>query len=849
MMRTLRWILAVVCGVMALLVLGLAVVWLNLPAVAESRLQAMVADLAPDQPFRCTVRRIGLRGADLESIILGSPQDPALVIDSLRLDYSLPRLLARQVDRLAVSGLRVRGSVRNGQFILAGFPPPPEDEEPPKSLTPPLALALLTVSGGLLSCEVEGRWYQLPFFGRVVQENPSGMGDVAAPLAGRFTLFPEGQEVGLTAVAALAEKRLRLSLLAPDLDLQRFPAPAQEVSLAGRMRLEINAALALAPLVMERVALKVALLGLGVTGQGGAWQVSSSGPSLLALDLAAGEGRWRLKSTGLVLGGAVPATVPELEGAGVVNAESLRGSGTLRGLVQPPGQEPFAVQGDFQGRISRQGGWNLSLRAVPAAGPESRYGLRYESLALQVQQPPAAPLRLSADLAGLVLRPGPGQEFSLPLLNLRAQGFEGRKGRGLRAQILIPKGSFHDSGSGLRLDGISGKLPFVWPVAAKGAAGTLTVQEMHFKEQSLGGFSSQVWQQGLGVALIGQHQSRVVEGLVAEVRGHGALSPKNEVQAEVVVTVQPRDFSGVDLGELAGLSQEITLSGRMEMGGGYTFSGGKSAAKAHVTLHNGHLALPGRDIVLKGVDLSLALPELPVLRSLPAQPFSFATGRMGSFTFAKGKFFFQVEPPSSLFIEGGEIAWSGGRLHAQSLRLSPESGEYAMTLFADRIHLARMLEQFGVQEAEGEGTMSGSIPFVISQGRVRFDDAFLYSAPGEGGRIKIAGLGLLASGIPKNSPQYSQLDFAGEALRNFQYNWARLRLITEKDELLLQMQLDGQPAQPIPFKYDSRQGSLSRLEPGESGGIVHPIRLDMNLRLPLEKIMEYGGGIQKLFQQ
>jgi hypothetical protein len=106
----------------------------------------------------------------------------------------------------------------------------------------------------------------------------------------------------------------------------------------------------------------------------------------------------------------------------------------------------------------------------------------------------------------------------------------------------------------------------------------------------------------------------------------------------------------------------------------------------------------------------------------------------------------------------------------------------------------------------------------------------------------------LKAGIPKDTPQYSQLDFAGEALKNFQYNWAKLRLHSQGEELLLEISLDGQPAQPIPFRYNSRLGSFSRLEVGETDGIIHPILLDLNLRLPFQQILEYGGGIKKLYE-
>lgn len=845
MPRFLKVIFVTLCGFMAALLLVLALIWLNLPSFAENRLRRMVGDLAPEQPFVCTVRRIGLHGADLEGIVLGAAENPALVIASLRLDYSFPRLLARQVDRLAVNGLRVRGRLLEGQFVLEGFPLP-EEKEPPESLTLPLALGLLTIEDGLLACRVGGEWHQLPFAGRVVQENPKGVGDVAAPLAADFILLPAGQEVRVRAMAALADRHLRLSLFAAQYDLQGLAAFVHGVSPAGRLRLEATAAMALAPLVVEEAALTVTGHDLAVAGADRAW-LASAGEALLSLEMAGEEGQWRLKARDLLLAGPGPARIPDFEGSGSFSREEFHGAGKLRFLAEAAGLDPLAARAEFDGG-GRQGDWRFVLRAAPESRPSPEATMLYDSLTLQVEQVNNAPWHLSADLAGLRVRPGQGRELFLPAISLRAREVRGQNGLGLRAELTSPQGSFHDQDSGLRLEGISARLPFVWPVVEQGKAGTLAVRDMTLTDQMLGGLSFQVRQQGLGLALEGEHRSLPATGFVVAIRAEAGLDADGQVRARGEASALPQNIVSLPLGRLANLGQELSLDGRLELQGNYRLAGAASGGEVGLVLGNGRLSLPDQDIVLEGVDLSLALTELPRLRSLPAQPFSFATARVGGLAFSKGSFRFQLEPSSSLFIEGGETVWAGGRLHAQSLRLSPESEEYAMTLFADRLNLAQVLAQFGVQEAEGGGTLSGRIPFVVSKGRLSFEDAFLYSAPGEGGRIRIAGLGLLAAGVPKGTPQHAQLDFADEALRDFQYNWARLRLITEKDELLLQMQLDGQPAQPIPFRYDGRLGSFSRLLPGESGGIVHPIRLDMNLRLPLEKIMEYGGGIQKLLK-
>jgi hypothetical protein len=61
------------------------------------------------------------------------------------------------------------------------------------------------------------------------------------------------------------------------------------------------------------------------------------------------------------------------------------------------------------------------------------------------------------------------------------------------------------------------------------------------------------------------------------------------------------------------------------------------------------------------------------------------------------------------------------------------------------------------------------------------------------------------------------------------------------------MQMDGKPVESLPFKYDSQTGLLQRIE--DSGqGIMQPIRLDVNFRLPLNRFLGYSGKIQDILK-
>ena len=83
-----------------------------------------------------------------------------------------------------------------------------------------------------------------------------------------------------------------------------------------------------------------------------------------------------------------------------------------------------------------------------------------------------------------------------------------------------------------------------------------------------------------------------------------------------------------------------------------------------------------------------------------------------------------------------------------------------------------------------------------------------------------------------------------KALENFSYNWTKLSFNSEKNDLLISMQLDGKPAEALPFGYQNGQ-----IVPSSQGpGLQHPIRLDVNFRLPMNDLFQYGKNIQSMME-
>jgi len=140
--------------------------------------------------------------------------------------------------------------------------------------------------------------------------------------------------------------------------------------------------------------------------------------------------------------------------------------------------------------------------------------------------------------------------------------------------------------------------------------------------------------------------------------------------------------------------------------------------------------------------------------------------------------------------------------------------------------------------------LNGRLPVKISKQGVVFDDGFLFSTPGDSGIVRFNDTTQLRRGIPDISNS-TYLDYSMKALENFAYNWTKLSFNSKNDDLLITMQLDGKPADPLPFGYNN-----GRIVPSDQGpGLQHPIRLDVNFRIPMQALLQYGRNIQSIMEK
>lgn len=285
-------------------------------------------------------------------------------------------------------------------------------------------------------------------------------------------------------------------------------------------------------------------------------------------------------------------------------------------------------------------------------------------------------------------------------------------------------------------------------------------------------------------------------------------------------------------------SGKLTLSGQLRMEHGYP------VCPARIDLHDLSLSHEASTTRLSGGSLRLEFADLLTSRSQPEQELTFSRLELGSILIENGDIRFQIDAPQSILVEGCDFRWAGGRIGTQAFRINPEIQDYKVVLYCDRVEMARALEQLGLSQAQGGGRANGRIPVHYAQGSLTFDDGFLYSTPGEKGVLRVQGTEALTAGIPPDSPQYAQLDLAAEALKEFSYDWARIRLQTDQQDLVVSLEMDGKPVKALPFVYKRDFGGFARVDASSPGSVFQGIRLDANFRLPLDQLLQYRQLLQ-----
>ena len=880
--------------------------YLLLPIIAERLVVPRIFAAAGIAEHALPVQRLGLFGLRAGPLRIGPEKAPGIYVTALSAAYAPLDLLQGRIARVDLEGVRIvvrKGA--DGGIRIAGLPlpPPVAAEAAGDSLAPPpVAVGAIELTRGEVVFQQGERDLRLPFEAVIAPE-----ADMTA-FDGRLRLSVAGQRLTVKARIETAANRFaaegradgiqvgvlgRLAGLTPPLitgtgqfqgrlagPLSPFAIDHLEATfrhspcrlywrttrldLAGatpREAIEVRIrSINREQWRVESLPLQVRLPGavsrfkvegtLGLDNGGGlAWQGSlagevatdSPGAALpgfrlpLALATAArrqADGRWQARFE------HAPSNASAAPSEGDPQPEVIRLSPTLLEASAEGGGASWAADlkwrfADVQATVAGQ---QIALGAVegtahyrtPASPGDGRLALSLNPVTVRGTHFTARLKRLSLEVEGIIDPAAPP----------RIEGL-----------VRISGGQVRLAEPAISAGGFNARLPLAWPPPAKGAPGEFALASLEWEGRALGRIDGRLRQVDQELNLTARHTSQLLPGLEVSAEGRAGLAADGRRPVARVhwSAERPAEAPPLTLSALMPRPPEfpITLEGRLFARGEVAYAGGL-AGSLTAGLQDGRLQVDENGLVIAGIATELNLPDIGDLRSAPAQELVFEAVSFGDLRAEDGQLAYQLEPGGVLFLEGGRFGWSGGSVIAPATRFRPGENRYDLAFFCDRLQLDRLLEQLGMARAEGGGAISGLIPVALEDGLVTFDNAFLYSTPGEGGVIRVQGSEVLTAGIPPGTPQYNQMELARYALKDYDYDWAKITLDTVDENLLVQLQFDGKPAEPLPFVYDAEAGGFVKTAPDQPGSVFQGIRLDVNVTLPLNRMLRYRDLFKRL---
>ncbi len=792
--RLFRRILLILLFLIVLLLLagtaaGLIAWHWYLPDWLATRLVPQLGRSFGQEKVELKIRRIGLTGADLEGFRLTDAEGGILSVDSIRADYA-PRLPRDgkemlRVENLTLSGAEIGVRWSNGKFALSGVSLDRLQQALAQSAEKPEAATVPPEeksAGQVIIRRITLREMRL----RLDYE-------------GRVLLIPiEAVITPQDPAWNKIEAQLTLSPRGQNLYLQLdFDRTTGKLTAKTRTKLRLEAL-------------------TGLTG------IHPEGTLKFDLDLSAGISSDQIELAGFshfMLDLTKDTTLP------------------LRFERSITGEQRFSLRWNKQDNlVSAVASGSLPFPAFTASGVnvaaeapiEWKLSLAGSADAIRIADAELTTGKIIAEAYGCTLK--------APLLRLYRAG-----------------GLFLLSGSGITIDNAAQKLAmreiaFTLPLPpTETNPGTLTAGSIQLDRSKIGSVSSTIQLRGRDFLLAGTCRSPLAPK--AQLNFRGTFEPKSGATPEMLFEFNLPTYTPdkpLRLGDYVPSLGDAAANASLSLGGAVRLENGKLTTGLQVMLRNGFFRMPDSDLELSGLSLDLRFDDLFKLTTPPAQRLKIAKIRAGKINITDLEVHFEIESTSQVTIENAGFHWCGGELYMRPLRLRTNQQVWNTTFYCENINLATMLLELGIAPAGtvGDGTVFGKLPVRFDRKRgFFFDRSYLYSRPGTESHIAVSEPDKLLAGGGAVLKQ-TQLEFASEALRDFNYNWVKFHLQTEADQLVISLQFDGQPVGPLPFGYDEESGELRR-DPTVKAHF-QGIQLNINTRVPLNLLLNLNKRLQSI---
>ncbi len=394
-----------------------------------------------------------------------------------------------------------------------------------------------------------------------------------------------------------------------------------------------------------------------------------------------------------------------------------------------------------------------------------------------------------------------------------------------------------DNKDDIALHNVSLHMPIRFPLTKTPVQGSFTIKEIRYRSSNCGKINADISSSTKGFGITSIFTTPFIPSLQLSCTGTG----KDATDFALSCTLPKTTINSDHFPAFITLPEDFKFTGLLAAKSNFSFAEKGSRGQLLLSLDNGDITF-GKNH-LTGITSRLVFPDLPTLASKPGQLCKVASLEFGKIKMNRAKIFFHIEDSHTLFLERSRISWCGGKVEGAGMRLTFPLKKLSTTLYCDRLSFTQLLNQFGIEETEGQGSLNGKLPISISNKEISFDDGFLFSTPGNGGIIRFNSTEQLKQGLP-DIGKTAYLDYSLKAMENFSYNWAKLSFNSEGDDLLVSMQLDGKPAKPLPFGY--KDGYIVPQDGG--AGLDRPIQFNINFRLPLQDMFKFGSNIQPIME-
>lgn len=180
-----------------------------------------------------------------------------------------------------------------------------------------------------------------------------------------------------------------------------------------------------------------------------------------------------------------------------------------------------------------------------------------------------------------------------------------------------------------------------------------------------------------------------------------------------------------------------------------------------------------------------------------------------------------VVTPHEVFVEQGGFNWCGGDVQMYAVHVALNNPQAECVLYIDQVDLGQLLTQMKVLRGTGSGSLYGRLPLRLQVGFLRLSDGFLYSLPGQGGRLKLTNTEYLAQVLAQSQVSALVRDRLMAALTDFDFSLFRMDLEPPdvQGEAVLRLRIAGQ----------------AHAKAGEP-----PVELNVNVKGPLEQLFNMG---------